>query len=359
MFVKIIAISVSLKFKKMIDFTYVNGLPADYEPFLIQRYNSFITNCRYIEIHYADYDLGYMLVHKDGELQDLFVFGNRGHLSKCFNSLTSIDSEVFKEFQKQIFITFPKIRKIEIVASYVKYDFEKSINYFVSDNHILQLPNSLDEYYSLLGAKTRKHIKARTAKLYKEFKQVDFSIKFGQDVDRDVFDKIIKFNCMRMKGKGKTPGINEDNKNHLYQFVKQYGYVVYLELDGRIVAGCISTLINKTISLHVIAHDNLYSKYNVGEVCAFHLIQKSMENKWSDIQFLWGRSELKRRFLAVCHPLYFYYIYRNYTPEYYLKCLNVTCSNQIKRIEHIEALSPLKNFVIGLRKKSFSIKAEK
>jgi len=258
-------------------FECFKGLPIAYESFLMQRYDSFITTCRYIEIYYPTYDINYFLVYNESNLMDVFVFGNNGNTSQLFNSLVEIKNDIMPELIKNIFERFPFIRKVIIDASYTSYFLNNSFMLSKSDDYILNLPSTMDDYCLELGYHTRKNIKNRKVRLQKEYSTINFVTKYGNEIKKTVIDKIIQLNCDRLKHKGIKPGkYNTDNDN-IYKYSTSYGCVSYLEIDGLIVAGCISTIVNKGIFIHVIAFDNNYAKNNVGEICVFQLIQTSIE----------------------------------------------------------------------------------
>jgi len=334
----------------MISIECFKGMPIAYEYFLLERYNSFITTCRYIEVYYSTYNINYMLVNEDGKLIEILIFGIRGKTSICLNSLVSLDQNIIVEFTKIIFEQNPGIKKIIIDASYKNYLLNKSILFFKSDDQVLNLASSIDDYYLQLGSKTRKHIKSRNAKLLAEFSKVNFVVKYGDEIDEHIINIIIQFNHYRMRNKGKTSGIDDNYKSNIYKYSQYYGCVVYLELDGVIVAGCISTIINKEIYLHVIAHDNKFSKYNVGEICAFYLIQTSIENKMSKFHFLWGESEMKRRFLAKSHLLFSYSIYRSHSLDFFYNKVKVKVVNCFGSIKYSKTLSPIIKALIKYKK---------
>jgi hypothetical protein len=335
----------------MISIECFNGLPIEYESFLMEKYGSFITTCRYIEIYYASYDNNYMLVYNNGILSELLIFGIKGNTCICFNSLVSLDQNILSEFIKKIFEEYPAIKKIKIDASCKNYDLNKSVLFFKSDDQILNLPSTLDDYYLELGTKTRKHIKARNVKLINEFKNVSFVVKYGGEIEKNVIDKIIQFNRDRMKHKGKVSGIGEIYKTNIYNYSQHYGCVAYLELDGSMVAGCIATIVNKKIYLHVIAHDENFSRYNVGEVCVFNLIHISIDKGLSTFHFLWGQSELKRRFLAKSHILFSYFIYRRYSLDYFICKLKINMLEFLNRFKQSKVSTPIRNGIINFRKK--------
>ena len=121
----------------MISIECFKGLPVVYESFLIEKYESFITTCRYIEVYYPSYEINYMLVFEKSNLMELLVFGNKGKISICLNSLANIDQMVISECSKKLFEEYPSIQKLKIEASYLNYNFK---NYFCINFFLATLP---------------------------------------------------------------------------------------------------------------------------------------------------------------------------------------------------------------------------
>jgi len=330
---------------------FFSGLPLEYESFLIEKYDSFITNCRYIEVYYPDYDINYFTVRNDGNLTELLVYGNRGNSAKCFNSLTSIDQDIISEFTKSLFIRHPTISKIEIVASYKDYTLKKSFLSFKSDDQILKLPTTLDDYFQELSYHVRKNIKNRKKRFLKEFPTAKFETKSGPEIGESVVDKIILLNCNRMLSKGTIPGIVNTFNDSIYRFSTFYGCVAYIEIDGEIVAGCITTLLNNEIFAHVIGHNNNYSKFNLGEMCFMYIIETSINKGIDTFHFLWGETEYKRRFLAEPHFLFFYYIYRSYSVDYVVDNVRVLISTVKLKIRQSKYSKPIREAIKNYRKR--------
>lgn len=335
----------------MTSIEHFKGFPLEYEWFLLEKYASFIATCRYVEIYYPEHEVSYMLVKSDDVLTDLLFFGNKGNTATCFNALACIDQEILLQCIDKLFDAYPAIKKVLIDASYRTYTLPKSVLSFVSDNHILNLPETLDDFYAQLGSKTRKHIKARNIKLGNEFQNVKYVLTYGTEIDESVVGKIIDFNRDRMKQKGKVPGINDNSKNKIYQYSTCYGCVAYIELNGELVAGCIATIINSEIFLHVIAHDINYSKYNVGEVCVFFLIQTAIEKRMPVMHFLWGKSELKRRFLARPSALYSYYVFRSYSLSFLISKFKMWLDKLLVDFKESKLSTPVRNLITNFRKK--------
>jgi len=339
----------------MISIKCFKGLPTEYESYLIEKYDSFITTCGYIETHHPTHDINYMLVYNDRNLIELIVFANNGDTSVCLNSLASIDQDIIKKCIEKIFEIYPFIKKVEIAASYNEYAFRKAISYPKTDNHILDLPSTMDDYYSKLGSSTRQTIKNRKVRLLKEHSDVNFVTKYGVDIEEQIIEKIILLSYNRLKNKGVTYSIDPTYKNRIYKYSQHYGCVAYIEIDGVIAAGCICSILNKSIFGHVNAFDSNFSRYNPGELCAFYLIQTSIENGLSTFHFLWGKSDLKKRLLSKPRILFSYGIYKTYSFDYVFNKINILFLCLFLDFKKSKFSLPLRNGIKSFRKKKWKV----
>lgn len=176
-------------------------------------------------------------------------------------------------------------------------------------------------------------------------------MKNGDEIDNDTIDRITQLNVDRMKYKGIVPGLSRDENTKIHAFSQYYGRVAYLEIDGEIVAGCIAYVLNKRLFLHIIAHDNNHSKYNVGQLCLFFLIQSSIESQLSTFHFLWGDNEYKMRFGAKPHGLYSYFVYRSYSVDYIINNAKNLFIRTFINFRNSKYSKPIIDAVKGYRKK--------
>lgn len=337
----------------MISIESFKGIPFEHESFLVDKYNSFITTSKYIEIYYSTYDIHYMLVYRDNIFIEILIYGIKGNTATWFNSLVNIEQDIVIEFTNKIFAIYPLIRKINIVFSFKEFSFKKAILYSKTEDNIAILPSTIDDYYLELGYHTRKNIKNRKVRLFRDNPDANFVTKFRAEIDKDIIDKIIHLNWDRMKQKGVVPSIDNIYKNNIYKYSQQYGCVSYLEIGGVIVAGCICTILNKGIFLHVIAYDNNFFKYNVGELCVFNLLETCIQNGITTVHFLWGENELKKRLLAKPHLLYSYFIMRDYSFDYILCIVNIMFFNFLIRMKSSEFSKPLRDAIKLYRKRKW------
>ena len=318
----------------MISVKCIKGLPIEYESFMAERYDSFLTTCRYFEVYYPNDEFNYVIVTDNGNLIELLVFSNRGNTCHCFNSLVSIDQKIIEEFIKIIFETYPTIQKIKIDASNISYDLKKSISLKKLDDYILNLPSTIEEYYNILGPRTRRSIKKHTANLMQDHPETKFIIQYRTDIEKNIVDKIVQLHHDRMKQKGITSGIDNTYKEKIYKYAQYYGCTTHIEIDGTIVAGCIKSIINKQIYAHTTGHDCKYSKYSIGEICTFYGIQTSIENGHTKIHYLWGKNDLKDRLKAKPQPLFSYYIFRIYSIEYLFYMVKNSANQKIVNLKN-------------------------
>ena len=340
----------------MISIQCFEGLPLKYESFLIKKYNSYITTCRYIEVYYPTSDVNYMLIYENENIVEILVYGNEGNTTHCFNSLVDIDQKIVEEFKKIIFDKYHFIKKISIDASYKNYELDRSILTFKSDDQILNLPKTMDEYFSELSSSTRQTYKNRKVRLLKDYPQVNFVTKYGSEIEVELITKIFELNNDKMNHKGIPHGIDTVYKNNIYRYSQYYGCVTYIEIDGQLVAGSINSILNKGIFGHITAYNTNFSKYNVGEICAFYLIQTSIENGLSTFHFLWGKNDLKKRLLGKPHFLYSYLIFRTYSFDYFYTEVRIMILHILNKFKESKISLPLrmviKYFYRSLNKKS-------
>ena len=338
----------------MISIKRLKGLPLEYESFLINRYESFSTTCRYLEIYHPDSEINYALIYENDNLIELLMFENRGDTTVCMNGLVHIDQTIFSEFIKYIFEVFPAIKKVEIVLSYTSYMFDKSILLNSGNDYVIKLPSKIDDYILGLGHSTRKNIRNYKSKLLRDYQHVNFITKCGSDIEESTIDRIIQLNTARMKHKGIIPGKDNAEMLNIYKYSQHYGVVTYIEIDGEIVGGNIAYILNKRIFGHVVAHDENFSKYSIGIICHLYLVQVAIEKRLSTFHFLWGDIDYRRRFLGEPHLLVSYFVYRAYSLDFLVTKAKSTLSQTLLKIRHSELAKPIRNAVKSYRKKKMA-----
>lgn len=335
-------------------FECFKGLPLEYESFLVEKYDSYKTTCRYIEIYLDNSEINHVKVFDSEELIDILLFESKDNSCFLLNSLVSIAPEIIEGCTRSIFEKHPEKKKVIVPATYNRYKIRKCFLTSKTDDHILHLPSSMDEYYSQLSSKTRKNIKSCYSKFIKNYPQVVFKTIYKTDISKDFIIRIIRMNIDRMRYKGVIPGRNDADVIQIYQYAQYYGCVTCIEIDGVIVAGNISYIMNKRIYGLVTAHDNDYSAYNPGRMCRMKVIENSISKGLSAYHLLWGNSEYKVKLKAVPAPLYSFEIHKSYTPEYILNSTKAAVKGIYLRFKQSEFTKPLRNAIKACRVKKLT-----
>lgn len=336
----------------MISMECFHGLPLVHESFLVKKYCSYMTSLLYVKIYYPLHYIHYITVYKNSELIELFLFGNKGNTSFCFNSLVSVEQDMINLYSAEIFKNFPEIQKIIISASYKSYSISRSILLSEFNDHIIQLPESIDDYYLTLGKKTRQHLKNYKSKLLRTFTKVKFVTKYKGDIDEAIIEKIVQLSFDRMTAKGIAPGKTQADTKNFFQYCQSYGCVAYIEVDGVVAAGSISYMVGDRIFLYMISHDNSFSKYNLGQVCVLYAIQTAIENRMSTLHLLWGDNEYKARFAGKPNILHTYAIYRSSSLSFMVDNFKAKFNRTLNATKQSKYAKPLRNFVKNYRRKN-------
>ena len=323
-----------------------------YEKFLVERYDSYILTCRRIEIFSKPADINHMLIYDDNLLVEIIIYEINAQSATCLNSLTYIKQDNFKLFADTLFNKYPTLKKIDFPSSYNIYSLDRSIIYLRSNDFVIDLPTTIEEYIQNLGSSTRANYKKHKNKFLRECPQANFVKKDGADIEEHIISKIIELNFERIKFKKEVPHTNHTHLQNIYEYTKHYGKVTYIEVDGIIIAGCIAFMANKSIYSNFLAHDNNYSQYNPGQLCMVYLIQESIESGFSKLHLLWGETDYKTRFLAKPHQMFSYYIYRNFSVSYCISKTKALILYLLHKLKASKYSKPIKDLVKKMNKMS-------
>ena len=93
-------------------------------------------------------------------------------------------------------------------------------------------------------------------------------------------------------------------RNGVFYDFFQNGLIYKVVIDGKTIAGCIGELIGEDFYLHKIAHDNKFSRYNLGQIALLKLIEQLINFRVKRFHFLWSKGvDYKIRFGGY-HMLY-------------------------------------------------------
>lgn len=223
-----------------------------------------------------------------------------------------------EELSSYIFNSFSHINKIVFTNTFDKsFSSKYTICQKSLDDHILDLRefNDIEHYLSHLGKKTRQHLrnyKRRFNTLCENAENVFESKvliphKMTEEFENACAD-IYRLNNDRCLSKGFSSGID---RRYVNLCAAGEGGIIYYRFNHSMIAGTMFSIYNNKLYLYIVAHDNMYSDYNVGNLVLLDTIEYAITHGISEFHFLWGECEYKKRFGAKKYDLFDIVVYKS------------------------------------------------
>lgn len=293
---------------------YENEVPLFVEQALAGLYGNIFSSMAHLEVHGSTFGASTYIARKDNEVTCVLLFKHDKNEVRVINEGMRISQDEIERFVRFIFETYKSVRKITFNA--ISSEIDKS-SFFskrfpATENIILSLPLTEEEYVAKLGKSTRKNIKHHLSRLKRSFPSFQHEVYETEEVREEDMLTVIGFNKMRMAGKNKVSHLNEEKIARIIQLVKRCGFISLIKIDGRICAGAICYRTGLTVTSHVNAHDPQYDDFRLGTLCCYLAICESIKRGAKEFHFLWGRYEYKYALLGVDHNFESIFIYRSY-----------------------------------------------
>jgi hypothetical protein len=254
-----------------------------------------------------------LLVSDDKELKHLLLFKYAGSekVITILNECIRLTTPEIKTVCNTLFNEFGNIK--EIVFPYLFLADKKNpktIYTKVLDDSILELPDSVDVYMKSLSKKTRQYFRYYKNRIAKEMPGFSISFIENEDITYEQVSAIVNLNRERMKTKGKKPGIDDTDCEKMYRYARINGLLCLCYDNETIIGGTICSVIGKRAFIHVVAHDDSYQKYSIGQTALINTIQYLIEHQKKYAHLMWGESEYKHRLHCQMYDLYAVKIFR-------------------------------------------------
>ena len=294
---------------------YENEVPSFVEQALAELYGNIFSSLAHLEVHGSTFNASTYIVKKNNATSCVLLFKQGKDEVHVINEGMRIQPEEIDRFARFIFGTYKSARKITFNA--ISSEIEKSSfvnqHFPATENIILPLPSTEDEYVAKLGKSTRKNIKHHLSRLKRSFPSFEHQVYETDAAREEDILTVIEFNKIRMAGKNKVSHLDAEKTARIIQLVKRCGFISLIKIDGRVCAGAICYRVGATVTSHVNAHDPQYDDFRLGTLCCFLAICESIRQGAKEFHFLWGRYEYKYALLGVELALDRIFIYRSYT----------------------------------------------
>jgi len=314
---------------------YWGDIPEMHRHKLIELYNSPYCTQEYINSFCVSFSLNCFSIYEEGQIKEIIIFHCDKKKKKIIvlNRLFSINVKYLNIFSEFIFHVLKEMNSI-LIHHLLNPIYKGSIYPIIcntfGEDYIIHLPTTKKEYFSKFSFNQQDHTKRSISKIVKTFINYEIKTFEKENISEAIVNKIVEMNHLRIKEKNTASDIDSNYRKSIIDFVKYYGFVSVLEIEGKIVAGVILYLIGNQYFLETISHDPEYNKFSVGHVCLYLTILNCIDKNGQDFHLLWGESRYKRSFLGEKVPLFSLTIFRSHFKEIifiYTNKINSTISN--------------------------------
>ena len=126
------------------------------------------------------------------------------------------------------------------------------------------------------------------------------------------FDRLLQLSQARMAHKGRSFNMGAREAHCLRAMIRECGQLSVIEIQGEICAGLLCTRLEKSIFMHVIAHDPRHDDLRLGFLCCALTIEAAIVSRAERFHFLWGFYDYKTRLGGQRQSLYRALVFRSW-----------------------------------------------
>lgn len=293
---------------------YEKAIPLFVESELERLYrNTFSTLSHFKAYGDITDDTNTYVVRENGTAVAVFLFRLSQNRVRVLNEQINVDAKEIERFVNYIFATFRSVNVISFHA--IRTNLQRLAlpyqRFSMSDDIVVMLPDTPDEYLAGLGKATRKNIKHHMSRLMRAFPALRFDVYLTNEISEQHVRDIIELNRARMARKNKASTISHDEEARIVELAKRCGLVSVMTLDGNVCAGAVCLRVSENYFSVVSAHSLRFDNYRLGMLCFYRTICESIKRGGKEFHFLWGRYEYKYALSGIQYNLDDVVIYRS------------------------------------------------
>jgi len=280
---------------------YENSIPSFVEPELDTLYGHVFSSLPQFRVYDGLGDGVHTYVAQNGgRTAAALLFRVQGKRVQVLNEQITMDAAEVERFARHAFDTYPDAGMVcfHAIRAVGRLGLPHQ-HFYRTEDIVLTLPPTPEDYLAALGKATRKNFKYHGNRLKRNFPSLQFKVYEDGDIPVSHVRDIIELNRARMATKNKESEIDAAETDRLTRLVKESGLVSAMILDGRVVAGTVCSRVGANYFMHINAHDPAYDDARMGKLCCYMTICDCIERGGKEFHFMWGRFEYKYLLLGV------------------------------------------------------------
>ena len=244
----------------------------------------------------------------------VILFQVKDRVARVINEMHAIDAGQLNKFADALFREYPQVNAIGLHAIRIEGD---DMNWPLlqadySEDYVLSLPDSADAWKASLSSQTREKLRYHYRRSCRKQPDLRFRQINGCDMSDAQFDQVLQLSQARMSRKGRAFNMSEQEAQCLRAMIRECGQLSVIEIQGEMCAGLLCTQLEKSVFMHVIAHDPRHDDLRLGFLCCALTIEAAIASRAERFHFLWGFYDYKIRLGGQRRGLYSALIFRSW-----------------------------------------------
>ncbi len=295
------------------------AVPAFAEQALDRLYGSMYASMRHLQLCDAAQPVPHTWVgYRHGEIVGVLLFRLRGVQALVLTEMLALTPEVAEEFSRALFSRFAYARSVCFNAVSLPKALPRlrAQQAAFSENFVITLPSSVDDYLAALGKSTRKTLRGYGNRLQRELPGLQWQVRPASALRADELRRLVRqlqaFKRDSMAARGKRADQSRRETARLLALVAERGIVGTATHEGRLCAGSLACRFGDNYVMLLSAADPALESYRLGMLCCFWSVCDCVRAGARECHLLWGRYQYKHQLLGVPVPLHRVMIYRSW-----------------------------------------------
>jgi hypothetical protein len=270
----------------------------------------------------------------DSQPESIFIFRKLGQSIRVINEGMRLNKKSVEEFCEYMFGQDEQINRIDFhaVAPPPQRISRPHLAWACTEDIVVTLPKTEQDYLDQLGKSTRKSIKKNLSRAQRLLPNFNHSIHSGSSVTDSTLRQVVRFNHSRMAGKEKLSALNDEATNELISLMRSHGVVGLIASDQGLGAGTLACRFGEDIFSIITAHDPTYDSFGLGTLSRHLMIVHCIELGAKRFHLLGGNLSSKRSALGIREKLDHLTIYR--TPKDMLRYPKATLQLALNELRY-------------------------
>lgn len=242
-------------------------------------------------------DIQAWVARSNGGITGLILFQVKGRVARVINEMHALDAAQLNQFAQALFREYTPVDTICLHALRIEGDGLSLplLHTEFSEDYVLSLPDSAEAWKASLSSQTREKIRYHYRRSCRRQPDLSFRQIQGSDMSDAQFDRLLQLSQARMAHKGRSFNMGAREAHCLRAMIRECGQLSVIEIQGEICAGLLCTRLEKSIFMHVIAHDPRHDDLRLGFLCCALTIEAAIASRAERFHFLWGFYDYKTR----------------------------------------------------------------